>query len=673
MTYANRVKESTTSTSTSAITLGGTSVGYRAVASAFSVGDTGVEFLIGPDSAGAWLLGEYTVGSGSLTRTAILDSSAAGADVTLAAGVKDVFATIAASTLTRMMTSRDIAFSAAVPLSSLGTVYMPQQTVAGAITFTVAGTPVRNAYAYVRLLSNGVNTPTFNGMLERGGSAGYDNRPGIVNIIEFFNDGYDTWYAISQAVNAVAVDTIAPTALSAVVDNATPTLIVIAMSEVLDSANNPPIGAFTIAGHPITAATITSATIRLITSTAVTGGESLSVSYAPTGTNNVKDPSNNAAAGFTIGITNNIAAAATAVTMTGPTSGASGTASTNFTLGVSPVGGTISGTLTVTPSDSGAGGTFTPTSRALTTASPTGTFTYTPSSAGAKAISVTNSGGLANPASITYTASASATAPAAPTIGTAVAGAGYVDVAFTPGSDGGSAFLDHTATLSTGETAVGTTSPIRVPTSTTTARTANVKSRNAIGTGPASAESNSVSPTAAPDYPRFTSKTTNLGESGSGPWSITGINAGDYTNQQACVNKMFGAAGVDGVIAVRFEQVAGNGFTFGLSSSSTYVAFASMAGINLVISGGVYSVSATGSPTNHGANMAPAEGDILRIRRTGVSVIMEVARAATPTTFVPIGTWASGINTTVNKYFNIVVASDAKFTPLDGTGLVAVA
>lgn len=189
--------------------------------------------------------------------------------------------------------------------------------------------------------------------------------------------------------------------------------------------------------------------------------------------------------------------AATAVTMTGPSGGVSGVASTNFTVGVSPVGGAISGTITVTPSANGGGGTFAPTSIALTGAQPTGTFTYTPASAGAKTISVTNSASLTAPANITYTATASATAPAAPTIGTAVAGDGYVDVAFTRNSNGGSAVLDSTATLSTGQTATGASSPIRVTAPNGVAVTATVKDRNAIGSSAASAASNSVTPAAA--------------------------------------------------------------------------------------------------------------------------------------------------------------------------------
>jgi hypothetical protein len=95
------------------------------------------------------------------------------------------------------------------------------------------------------------------------------------------------------------------------------------------------------------------------------------------------------------------AAAATAVTMSGPSGGASGAPSTDFTIGAN---GSITGDVEVTPDDGGAGGTFTPTSVTINTAGPTDTFTYTPATTGAITISVTNDGGLTNPSDITYTA-----------------------------------------------------------------------------------------------------------------------------------------------------------------------------------------------------------------------------------------------------------------------------
>jgi hypothetical protein len=94
--------------------------------------------------------------------------------------------------------------------------------------------------------------------------------------------------------------------------------------------------------------------------------------------------------------------AATAVTMSGPTSGTVSVASSNFTVGAN---GTITGTVTVTPAATG-GGTFSPTSVAISSGTPTATFSYTPASTGAKTISVTNNGGLSNPSSIAFTSNA---------------------------------------------------------------------------------------------------------------------------------------------------------------------------------------------------------------------------------------------------------------------------
>lgn len=128
-------------------------------------------------------------------------------------------------------------------------------------------------------------------------------------------------------------------------------------------------------------------------------------------------------------------AAATAVTLSGPSGGVNGTASTNFTVGAN---GAITGSLVVTPSAGGGGGTFSPTSVTLTSGSPTATFTYTPASTGAKTISVTNGGGLANPSAITYTVSAAAATALTATIAAAAGLTGIRGVvlsAAAPGPD----------------------------------------------------------------------------------------------------------------------------------------------------------------------------------------------------------------------------------------------
>ncbi len=99
-------------------------------------------------------------------------------------------------------------------------------------------------------------------------------------------------------------------------------------------------------------------------------------------------------------------AAATATTLSGPSSGTTGVASSNFTVGAN---GTITGTVTVTPGDSAAGGTFTPTSVAISSGTPTATFTYTPASTGVKTISISDDGGLTDATPLGYTSNAAAT------------------------------------------------------------------------------------------------------------------------------------------------------------------------------------------------------------------------------------------------------------------------
>lgn len=98
-----------------------------------------------------------------------------------------------------------------------------------------------------------------------------------------------------------------------------------------------------------------------------------------------------------------INAAATATTLSGPTSGINAVASSAFTVGAN---GVITGTVIITPSDAADGGTFAPTTVSISAGTPAGTFTYTPASIGTKTISTTNNGALTNPSSISYASNA---------------------------------------------------------------------------------------------------------------------------------------------------------------------------------------------------------------------------------------------------------------------------
>lgn len=103
------------------------------------------------------------------------------------------------------------------------------------------------------------------------------------------------------------------------------------------------------------------------------------------------------------------------------------------------------------------------------------------------------------------------TAPNAPTIGTAVAGNASVSVAFTaPGNNGGSVITGYTATCGA-QSNTGTASPIVVSSLTNgTPVTCSVLATNAIGNSVASAQSNSVTPTA----PTFTVTPSVIGVNG---------------------------------------------------------------------------------------------------------------------------------------------------------------
>lgn len=97
------------------------------------------------------------------------------------------------------------------------------------------------------------------------------------------------------------------------------------------------------------------------------------------------------------------AAAATAYTFAGPTTGRTGVASTQFT--VTPNGSVTSNTI-VTPHSTGTG-TFSPTTVTFLAGTTTAlTFVYTPTTSTTATLSVTNNGGLTNPGNLTYVSTA---------------------------------------------------------------------------------------------------------------------------------------------------------------------------------------------------------------------------------------------------------------------------
>lgn len=95
-------------------------------------------------------------------------------------------------------------FSATIPLTTAGQGYMPPTNVTGPLTFTPAAGAVRGALVYLRLTANSSYLPNFSAFKEWDRSSGYDNTTGSVNLVQFFYDGTDNWYSVSQAGTATA-------------------------------------------------------------------------------------------------------------------------------------------------------------------------------------------------------------------------------------------------------------------------------------------------------------------------------------------------------------------------------------------------------------------------------------------------------------------------------------
>lgn len=138
----DRVLETTTSTGTGALTLGGAVTGYRTFASGLTVGDTVWYSVWGVsgsgDPTGEWEsgLGTYS-GTNTLTRTTVLESSNAGSVVTLSAGTKYV-----AITLTAQRTAQ---------FDNVGAMLLPAAS-------EEPGIPVTGSYLYAREIAPGHTT-----------------------------------------------------------------------------------------------------------------------------------------------------------------------------------------------------------------------------------------------------------------------------------------------------------------------------------------------------------------------------------------------------------------------------------------------------------------------------------------------------------------------------------
>ncbi len=107
---ADRVLETSSTTGTADLVLGGAPLGYQAFSAVMSTGDTSW-YAIELASAGEWEVGTCTFNAGVMQRTSVLASSAGGAKVAFSAGEKKVAITPPAVMIKRLQQMSAVALS----------------------------------------------------------------------------------------------------------------------------------------------------------------------------------------------------------------------------------------------------------------------------------------------------------------------------------------------------------------------------------------------------------------------------------------------------------------------------------------------------------------------------------------------------------------------------------
>lgn len=495
MNFADRVKDFTSTTGTGPITLaGGTPAGYQGLS---ALGGVGTTFLYGIVGGSEWEVGVGVITGANTFSRAPESSSNGGELVNFSAGTKDFFCTLSAAQIAKL-SSADIAFTTAVPLTRISGSYMPVTVVTGPLAFSPMAGAVRGAFAFAPLLADGVSSVTFPGFIEHSGSGGYDNRPNILNLVEFFNLGGVDWWSGSGAAVPVAIVSASVVTISL---GASSSAVGVPVT-VTVSTNNPLTGAQT-ESVALSANVAGSFAAGPVTLNASTG--SVSTTFTPTaaGTVTITGTATGTPA-LASGTASYTATAAdtTAPTLSAPTGASTGTTTASGTVTTDEANGTLFSMASTNATElssaviaGGAAQTITGTggkSAAASGLAPATTYRMHYAHRDAAGNVATNA-----TSSAAFTTAASATVPATMAAPVITAGDGSISIAWVAPSDGGSAILDATFTASTGQTATGATSPVTMAVPNGAAVTVTGKARNVIGSAAvASPASNIVTPAA---------------------------------------------------------------------------------------------------------------------------------------------------------------------------------
>lgn len=674
MNYADRVKETTTVTSTSTITLLGLVSPYRTFTSAFANGTTSIPICVS-DAAGNFENGLYTLtNSNTLTRTALLGSSNNGLAVTFPAGVKDVYCTVPAVILAKMTMSDTVDFTTVIPLNVAGRFYMPTQTISSAQTFTAAANPVRDALVYVSATANGnaAHIPNLTAFKQWGGSSDWDNRNGIVNQLQFFCDGTNVFYSVSQHAGQVPIETVAPTAASAAVANATPSTVAVTMSEAMDPTYTPAASAFTVSGHTVLSVNISGSVISLSVSPAFANAEAArTVAYTQPGTNNARDLAGNLLANFTgLAITNNVQA----VDTTAPAFSSAQVANATPTIIQVTMNETLANSVPPASAFTASGKTVTGVSVAGTLVSVTVNSAYI--STDTITISYTQPG--SNPRLQDSTGNPTVTfGPSPVTNNVAVVDGTAPELSSPTATKTGSSTATGTVTtandangtlyylpsVNSTETATAVKAAFSQAVSATGVQNVSVFSllastlyylhylhRDAAGNDSAVATSNSFTTDAAAPAltaTRFSSMSA-ITESATEPWVYTGTGPSISTTPSGGIAQLALQSGVDGWLEVTVQETSGKP-ALGINTTGSLQAYTVMPYF-FYVDTAKYTVFTTG--VNQTASLlntvVPADNDIIRLRRTGSTLVAEVSKDNRDT-WTPIYQW-TGVSTGVLRF-----------------------